>query len=182
MTSARPSFEDALAVVLRQEGGFVQHRLDPGGATNFGITRETLARFRGRSASVADVRNLTETEAGIIYRRLYWDAVRGDELPPGIALTVFDAAVNSGPARALRLLQGVLSVQADGVIGPLTLKAAWQADPTETIRAFTRTRLGFLARLATWPVFGRGWRRRVLAVEQEALRLAHPSTCLGNDA
>jgi lysozyme family protein len=70
------------------------------------------------------------------------------------------------------MLQNVLGVAADGIVGPVTLKAAWHADPTETIRRLTRARLGSLERLAAWPVFGRGWRRRVLAVEQGALRLA----------
>ncbi|NIX76907.1 glycoside hydrolase family 108 protein [Microvirga terricola] len=182
MTSARTSFDEALAVVLTHEGGFVQHRLDPGGATNFGITRETLSRARGCPASVEDVRDLAQAEAGAIYRRFYWDVIRGEELPLGIALAVFDAAVNSGPGRAVRLFQEALAVPVDGLIGPLTVKAAGKADPAETIRAFTRARLGFLARLAIWPVFGRGWRRRVLAVEQEALRLAHASTSLQKDA
>jgi lysozyme family protein len=70
------------------------------------------------------------------------------------------------------MLQSILGVAADGIVGPVTLNAAWQSDPTETIRRLTRARLGFLGRLAAWPVFGRGWRRRVLAVEQGALRLA----------
>lgn len=165
-------FHHAVELVLQHEGGFVDHPQDPGGATKFGITRETLSRARGRPASVEDVRELTRTEAVAVYRSLYWDVLRADELPSGIDLAVFDLAVNSGPARAARMLQTLLGVPPDGIIGPVTLKAAWQADPAETIRRLTRARLGFLGRLATWPVFGRGWRRRVLAVEQGALRLA----------
>ncbi|MEE1654890.1 glycosyl hydrolase 108 family protein [Microvirga sp. CF3062] len=170
MTASR--FEKAVEIVLQHEGGFVHHPRDPGGATKFGITRETLSRVRGRPASVEDVRELTRAEAMAIYRWLYWDAVRADDMPPGLDLAVFDLAVNSGPARAVRMLQNVLGVTVDGIVGPVTLKAAWQADPAETIRHLTRARLGFLGRLAAWPVFGRGWRRRVLAVEQGALRLA----------
>ncbi|MBB3018573.1 lysozyme family protein [Microvirga lupini] len=173
MTESR--FEKVIDIVLQHEGGFVHHPRDPGGATKFGITRETLSRVRGRPVSVEDVRELTRAEAEAIYRWLYWDVVHADELPPGLDLAVFDLAVNSGPARAVRMLQTILGVSADGIVGPQTLKAAWQADPTETIRRLTRARLGFLGRLATWPVFGRGWRRRVLAVEQGALRLASSS-------
>ena len=169
-------FHLAVELVLQHEGGFVHHPQDPGGATKFGITRKTLSRVRGRPATIEDVRALTRAEAVAVYRGLYWDAVRGDELPPGLDLAVFDLAVNSGPVRAVRMLQAVLGIAADGIIGPVTLKAAWQADPTETIRRLTRARLGFLGRLATWPVFGRGWRRRVLAVEQGALRLASSPT------
>jgi lysozyme family protein len=167
-----PSFESALAHVLALEGGFVRHPLDPGEATNFGITRETLSRTRAQSASVKDVRELTREEAASIYHRFYWDAVRGGDFPPGIGLVVFDMAVNSGPVRAVRLLQQALRVSVDGVVGPRTLEAAHAADTADVIRALTRKRLGFLSRLATWPVFGRGWRRRVLTTEREAIRLA----------
>jgi lysozyme family protein len=168
-------FEQAVEIVLRHEGGFVHHPDDPGGATQFGITRETLSRVRGRPATIEDVQALTRAEAVAVYRGLYWDAVCAEDLPPGLDLAVFDFAVNSGPVRAVRMLQAVLGVAADGIVGPVTLKAAWQSDLAETIRRLTRARLGFLGRLAAWPVFGRGWRRRVLAVEQGALRLASSS-------
>jgi lysozyme family protein len=168
-------FEKAVEIVLQHEGGFVHHPKDPGGATKFGITRETLSRARGRPASVEDVRALTRAEAIGVYRGLYWDVVRADELPSGLDLAVFDLAVNSGCVRAARMLQTALGVPADGIVGPVTLRAACAHDSTETIRRLTRDRLGFLGRLAAWPVFGRGWRRRVLAVEQGALRLASSS-------
>jgi lysozyme family protein len=179
MVSRPAHFDFCLAVVLMHEGGFVQHPRDPGGATKFGITRETLARFRGCPVSVEDVRYLTKAEAGIIYRRLFWDPIQADDLPMGLDLVAFDFAVNSGPARAVRMLQGVLGVEADGVIGPITLAAAREMEPEDTIRRLMRARLGFLARLAAWPVFGRGWRRRVLAVEHEALRLVPSSLQTG---
>jgi lysozyme family protein len=173
---ATTSFEPSLANVLLHEGGFVDHPADPGGATKYGITRATLARSRGRPVSVEDVRRLTPAEAGDIYRRLYWDLVRADGLPAGIDLAVFDFAVNSGPSRAVRMLQEILGIAPDGLVGPATLAAAGKADPSETIRRLTRARLAFLSRLASWPIFGRGWRRRVLSVEQEALRLARSSS------
>ena len=172
MKASPTRFEQAVEHVLKHEGGFVQHPRDPGGATKFGITRETLARAKKRPASINDVRRLSRKEAIAIYRQLYWEAVRADELPPGLDLAAFDLAVNSGPTRAVKMLQTALGVEADGIIGPITLGAAREADAPETIRRLTKARLGFLGRLATWPVFGLGWRRRVLAVEQEALRLA----------
>lgn len=176
----RSFFESALTHVLALEGGFVRHPLDPGGATNFGITRQTLSQARGRPASVEDVRRLTLDDAASVYRRFYWDAVRGDDFPPGIGLVVFDMAVNSGPVRAVRLLQDALRIPVDGVLGPHTLEAARAANAADVIRTLTRTRLGFLSRLAAWPVFGRGWRRRVLSTEREAIRLASVSTPFHN--
>ncbi|PVE25559.1 hypothetical protein DC522_04325 [Microvirga sp. KLBC 81] len=162
-------------LVLRHEGGFVQHPRDPGGATNFGITVQTLSRVRGYAASIDEVRHLTLEEAAAIYRHFYWDAVRADEVPRGLDLVLFDLAVNSGPDRAIMLLQKVLGVAVDGLIGPATIEAARNTDVIEVIRRLTHERLGFLSRLASWPVFGRGWRRRVLDVEREAILLASSS-------
>ena len=170
------SFGRSLAEVLLHEGGFVEHPADPGGATKYGITRPTLARFRGRPVSVVDVRNLTREEAATIYRRLYWEPIHADELPAGLDLALFDFAVNSGPERTVRTLQGILAVHDDGIVGPATLAAARKADAAVVVRRLTRSRLAFLSRLASWPIFGRGWRRRALAVEREALRLALPTS------
>ena len=165
-------------LVLRHEGGYVEHPRDPGGATNLGITLQTLSRVRGYAVSTEELRNLTLEEATEIYRRLYWSVIRADELPPGLDLALFDLAVNSGPSRAIMLLQKVLGLEADGLIGPITLEAARKIDLVEAIRRLTRERLGFLSRLAIWPIFGRGWRRRVLDVEREAIRLASSSQTL----
>jgi len=176
MATVASPFERAVALVIGYEGGFVQNPRDPGGATKFGITRETLSRVRGRPASVEDVRALTRAEAVSIYRRYYWNPLRADDFPPGLALAVFDLAVNSGPAAAVRMLQTVLGIEADGIVGPRTLEAVRANDRAETIRRLTRARLAFLARLPTWPIFGRGWRRRVQGIELESLRLAFSSS------
>jgi lysozyme family protein len=69
------------------------------------------------------------------------------------------------------LLQTALGIETDGRLGPATLAVVQAADPGEVIRRLMRERLAFLSHLPTWPVFGRGWRRRVLSVEREALRL-----------
>lgn len=165
---ASSSFERALACVLAHEGGYSDHPRDPGGATNLGITRAALAHHRGRQVTKAEVRALSRAEAAAIYRERYWAAIRGDELPAGVDLAVFDLAVNSGPVRAARILQRAVGVAGDGVVGPATLAALARADPAVVIEAVTRARLAFLQRLPTWDVFGRGWRRRVDAVERAA--------------
>lgn len=168
---AASSFYASLAFVLAHEGGFVNHPRDPGGATNLGITRATLAVHRGRAVSVAEVRALTRAEAGAIYRASYWDAVRGDDLPAGLDLALFDFAVNSGPGRAVRMLQRVVDVRQDGLIGPVTLRAA-AGDVKGVIARLCAARLAFLHALPTWPTFGRGWHKRVIAVDVAARRLA----------
>ncbi len=111
----KANFDAALDFVLRQEGGWSDHPLDPGGATNRGITRATLAQVRGRPVSKAELMALSLQETAAIYRRLYWDAAACDALPSGVDLAVFDLAVNSGPRRALLLLQEALEVPGDGI-------------------------------------------------------------------
>lgn len=168
---AAANFSRALAAVLKHEGGYADHPSDPGGATNLGITRTTLVRWRGRSVSKAEVRALTRVEAALIYRALYWDEIAGDELPPGIDFAVFDYCVNSGPGRAARTLQSVVGVRTDGRIGKATLAVASLRNPEDLIRAYCRKRLSFLERLRTFAVFGRGWRRRVHETQALALQM-----------
>lgn len=176
MADAR--FEACLAQVLRHEGGYVDHPADLGGATNMGITRKTLARWRNISPwwnlPKSEVQNLSGDEAGRIYRAEYWDLCRAGELPSGIDLALFDFAVNSGPSRAIRYLQQVLGVATDGLVGPITLAAANRADPAKTIDALCNRRIGFLKALSTFSVFGRGWIRRVETVRAAALAAAPP--------
>ncbi|WIY53678.1 glycosyl hydrolase 108 family protein [Devosia sp. YIM 151766] len=178
MTDTR--FEICLAEVLRHEGGYVDHPSDPGGATNMGVTRKTLARWRHVSPwwdlHKSEVQTLTRTEATSIYRALYWDLCRAGDLPRGIDLAVFDYAVNSGPDRAIRALQTVLGVVVDGLVGPLTIGAAARADAGKAINALCDRRLGFLRGLASFATFGRGWTSRVAAIRAAALAVAPNTT------
>lgn len=168
---ARASFAAALELVLALEGGYVDHPLDPGGATKFGITRKVLAEWRGRPVSKAEVMALTAREAGAIYRARYWDAVCCDDLPAGLDLTLFDLAVNSGPSRAGQLLARALGLDGGAVLSDAVFAAAEVRDPIVTIKSLSAQRLAFLERLRTWKTFGRGWSRRVAKVEATALQL-----------
>ena len=102
---AAANFERALPLVLKHEGGYVDHPNDPGGATNLGVTIGTLSSWLGRPATKAEVKALTRATVAPIYRKNYWAAIRGDELPAGLDYAVFDFAVNSGPKRAAMALQ-----------------------------------------------------------------------------
>ena len=170
-TSSR--FQDCLAEVLRHEGGYADHPSDPGGATNMGITIGTLSDWIGRPASKQDVRDLTQADAAGIYRAKYWQPIRGDALPPGVDLAVFDLAVNSGVGRAVKMLQGALGVAQDGTIGPVTLAALAKAPGQATVIIdLCAARMRFLRSLKTWPTFGKGWTRRVEEVEAAAMKAA----------
>jgi lysozyme family protein len=166
-------FAECVAIVLKHEGGFVDHPRDPGGATNMGITLRTLREWRGDDTLTVDaVRNLTEAEAREIYLARYWNPVRGDQLPPGVDLAVFDWAVHGGVGRAARDLQTVLGVTVDGAIGRQTIEAAKRADPAEVISGVCERRLNHLRSRLHWDAFGRGWSRRVREIEEAALARA----------
>ncbi|WP_458093882.1 glycoside hydrolase family 108 protein [Roseomonas sp. WA12] len=164
-------FDACLDLVLKAEGGFVNHPSDPGGATNLGITLRTLSEFREEEATVEDVRALTRTEAREIYRARYWTPMRCAELPAGVDLMVFDFGVNAGPGRSVKLLQRSLGVAADGSIGPITLAAARASRAPELVGRLAEGRLAYYRGLATFPTFGRGWTRRVDHSRQAALAM-----------
>lgn len=180
---AEGRFEQCLDEVLRHEGGYVDHPRDPGGATNMGITRKTLARWRKVSPwtalAKAEVARLSRAEAALIYRANYWNACRAGEMPAGLDLALFDFAVNSGPDRAVRMLQAAAGVAADGEVGPLTLTAVRTAAVGQLINRLCDRRLGFLERLASFATFGRGWTRRVAAIRAAALVAANTSSRQG---
>jgi lysozyme family protein len=140
-----------------------------------GITHKTLAAWRGKPVTKADVRALSRDEATAIYAARYWKPIRGDDLPRGLDLVAFDAAVNAGPARGARFLQSGLGVTPDGKIGPQTLAAAQAAYVPAAIQRAIAFRLAFHRSLKTWPTFGKGWTARISSVEKRALEMASGS-------
>ncbi len=165
-------FPRALALTLKFEGGYSDHPLDPGGATNLGITRATLARHRGKPVSKSEILALSRDEAAAIYKSTYWEAISGDKLPPGVDAALFDLAVNSGPGKAIRIVQTALGQKPSGILSKETLAAIAKSDPAKLIRDISRLRLGFLQHLPIFSTFGRGWSRRVAAIETAALAIA----------
>lgn len=150
-------FDRAFDRLIGHEGGYSNHPNDPGGETMWGVTA-AVARGAGYAGNMRD---LTREQAKAIYRTLYWDAVKGDELAGVLAFQVFDAAVNHGPGQAAKWLQAAAGVAVDGKIGPLTLAAVARLEPTVAALLFNSARMLFYTNLKTWPSFGKGWARRV---------------------
>ena len=164
-------FVACLDFTLKYEGGFVNNPRDPGGATNFGITQATLSAWRGHHVTVNDVRSLDRPEVDQIYQANYWSQIRGDYLPAGVNLVVFDFAVNSGVVRAILALQAALGVTQDGHFGLETEAALSTKHPDQIISDICARRLSFLERLKTWKFFGKGWSARVAACRSTAIKL-----------
>lgn len=166
-------FPTAIVLELSYEGGLVNHPKDPGGLTNMGVTLPALSEYLGRPATQDEVRRLSRDEAAQIYHKLYWSAVRGDELPAGVDLALLDEAINAGRGRAVQHLQQALGLTADRDFGPKTLAAALAADPVALIEKIRLERVAFYRGLPTFPTFGVGWLRRVEGVSQTATAWAH---------
>lgn len=149
-------FNKAIKFVLDAEGGYTNHPNDPGGETNFGIDK--------RSNPEVDIKNLTKEKAIEIYFRKYWELSSAESLPQPLFLSYFDSVVNTGRKQANKFLQRALGVVADGVVGPVTLKAAAAADPIKTAYKLIDQRQTFYENLCdlkpSLSVFLKGWTNR----------------------
>jgi len=175
------NFEKSLELILHHEGGFVDHPEDPGGATNKGITLDTYSGYLGRKATVDELKNIPDDHVKDIYKNNYWDRVKGDDLPAGLDLCLFDWAVNSGFKRPARIFQNIVGVTEDGYIGNKTLEACENilrvgffkyGTPTTMIKKITEERETFYKGLKHFDTFGKGWLRRNEETKSEAIKLA----------
>lgn len=162
------SFETVVHMVLEHEGGYVNHPSDPGGETKYGISK--------RAYPDVDIAELTKDDAADLYKRDYWDRIKGDDLPVGVACVVMDYAVNSGISRASKALQSVCGIaNGDGIIGPASLNAVWvtvkNTTEEDVINAVTEQRQGFIRALSIYDTFGKGWERRIEETRAKALEL-----------
>lgn len=180
------NFTRALSLVLKSEGGWSDNPADPGGATMKGVTLANFRRYLKADATKGDLRKISDEQVATVYRRFYWDAIAGAELPDGVDYAVFDFAVNSGQGRAAKYLQAAVGVAQDGRVGPATLAAARAKPVGVVIDQLCDARLAFLRRLPTWPTFGRGWSDRVKSVRAQALlmsvRVTTPAPAQPSDA
>jgi lysozyme family protein len=169
-------FQRFFPTLLQHEGGFVDDPVDPGGATNKGITfgtfKECAQRLLNITPTVAALKQLTDSQAAVIYKALYWDRIRGDDITlQPLAEIVFDFQVNAG-ATSAKLLQQVLNILGatpplgvDGVIGNGTLAALQAADQRAVYMNFKQKRADYYRNLvAQRPAlqkFLNGWLNRV---------------------
>ena len=170
----KSNFEKALESVLHHEGGFVNHPKDPGGITNLGCTKRVWEEWVGHPVTEQAMRDLKPADVAPLYKKKYWDKISGDDLPTGVDSCVFDAAINSGPGRAVKMLQACVGAEVDGVLGPNSLKAVIAFDAKTLIADYSQRRLSFLIELPTWETFGKGWTSRVNEVKDTASGMITP--------
>jgi lysozyme family protein len=168
----KENWDASFEMVLKHEGGYVNDPRDPGGRTNLGVTQRAWEAYLNRSVAETEMRKLTPEAVKPFYKTMYWDKIKGDQLPAGADYAAYDLAVNSGVGRAAKYLQEIAGVPADGSIGPKSIEAIKACNPKELADALCDMRLAFLKRLPTFDTFGKGWSRRVAEVKARADSMA----------
>ena len=165
------NYDKCLETILHHEGGYVNHPKDPGGETNLGVTKRVYQEHGGTK----DMKDLLVEDVAPIYKKGYWDKMKGDELPGGLDLCVFDFGVNAGPGRAAKFLQQMIGTVVDGGIGPNTLakleEYIRENGEHEAVKKYQEMRQKYYENLSTFATFGRGWTRRVEETTKLALDL-----------
>jgi lysozyme family protein len=168
-------FDACLAFTLREEGGYVDDPADPGGATNMGITLATYRQWSGDpNLAPAQVQDMTLRTVRAIYRTLYWNPLRADDLPAGVDLSVFDMGVNAGIWASAKLLQqaiGFTGDAVDGWIGPETLAAVDKFDARVLVDDLAERQTAYYRSLPDFTTFGTGWLNRAAARRSAALAM-----------
>ena len=169
----KKNFDKCLAMLLKHEGGFVDHPKDPGGMTNLGVTKAVYDKWIGKESTEAEMCGLTQDDVAPIYKKNYWDRCKCDQLPSGADWSVFDWAVNSGTGRASKAMQKIVGAKQDGAIGPKTLQMIANEKAEFLVERMYDQRQSFYEKLNTFETFGRGWTRRNKETKETALELIH---------
>jgi lysozyme family protein len=132
------NFDDAVNLVLKNEGGLISESHDKGGITKFGIS---LRFLRGLDTSKLreygifefpvdeTIRDLTIDKAKEIYRGEFWNAAPFDKIGnQEQANYIFDTAINMGISPAIKCVQRAIwsvmkrrEIPDDGILGVTTL-------------------------------------------------------------
>ena len=150
-------FDICHPITAAWEGGWSNHKDDPGGKTMLGITEARWHEWQDKmKMKRTAVRNVTKAQALKFYRSEFWDASGASRLVPGVDLAVYDASVNSGISRGRKWLAGAVGSQ----------------NHAETVKRICRARLSFMQSLRIWKTFGKGWGRRVADIEVRGVAMA----------
>jgi lysozyme family protein len=170
------NWDKAFALVIKSEGGFTSDPHDAGnhlpdgrpGCTMWGCTQANWESYIGHQVTWDDMKALKPDDVKPLYKRDYWDAVYGDDLPTGLDYAAFDFAINAGPGASRKMIQRALGVTVDGAFGPATMAAIQKADAKELMHKFSDAKTVFYKGLGNFNVYGTGWLKRVADVQAVA--------------
>lgn len=147
------NFNTSINRILGHEGGYVNDPKDPGGETNWGISK--------RSYPHLNIKSLTRERAIEIYYVDFYLPILMYEQSEAVAYQLLDFAVNSGAGNAVRAYQRALGVAPDGRFGPISRAAVKKTSECDKLMLILAERLSFMTSLKNWPAHGRGWARRI---------------------
>lgn len=172
MAKYTPAYQRAAII----EGGYQRLTADRGNynsnrqlvGTNWGIAAPVYEQYLGHPPTTAEMRSMQKSVAVGIFKRKFWDRIKGDQITNQfVAEIFFDGVVNHGVSNGTKLMQECLGVQQDGVLGPITLGKLNAAVPAEIYLKYKLRRLQYYVQIVLWrpsqKVFLRGWMRRILA-------------------
>jgi len=173
------NFEQSFNLVIKSEGGFTNDQRDSGnhlpdgrqGSTMLGCTQANWEAYIGHKVTQDDMKKLTKDEVKPLYKKNYWDAVHGDDLPTGLDYAAFDFAINAGSSASRKMIQKALGVTADGAFGAMTMSAIKSADAKELMKKFSDAKTVFYKGLGNFNVYGVGWLKRVADVQAVANKM-----------
>jgi lysozyme family protein len=138
-----------ISVVMTSEGGYSNDPNDPGGETNYGLSK--------RAYPSLDIKNLTADQAQFYYNRDYWQPLMCDKYPAPLDLYVFDSGFNQGLNVARKALQEACGVKVDGILGAYTMAAAMKVNP----KRFLAHRIYHYMLDNDWDEYKDGWMIRL---------------------
>lgn len=159
-------YRKLIPFILQFEGGYVNDPADSGGPTNKGVTLNTFRSVYGRAKTINDLKHMTDNEWRHIFKSLYWDKCKADDIADqSIANLLVDWAYNSGTSLAIRHIQRIVGVNADGIMGNITLSAINRHSPLPLFVALKKDRIAFFNVTAQKnprkKKFLKGWLNRV---------------------
>lgn len=171
------NWDKSFELVIAHEGGFTADERDRGnqlpdgrkGSTMLGVTQANWERYIGRQVTHDEMKKLTKADVKPFYKQGYWDAMSCDRLPSGVDYACYDYAVNAGVFACRKMIQYALAVGVDGVWGQQTWGAIEKTDPATLIKNFAQVKRSWYRGLKQFPIYGKGWIRRVDESEKSAL-------------
>lgn len=161
--------------ILKWEGGFINDPDDLGGATNKGITIGTFGDYRKRKGlpapTVLDLKNLSDKDWYEIFKTLYWDRWKADEIKSQSVADILVDWVWASGVRGILRTQIILGVASDGIVGVNTIAAVNASDPEKLFNAIKADRAKFIDEICKArpknEKYRRGWMNRINAIKYE---------------
>lgn len=157
----RPKLLNSISI---KEGGYSDNKDDKGNyhnnkfvGTNHGISAPVLAEYLGRTPTVEDMKNLSKEDAQEVLWNRYYEKKGLENLPSNVQEIVFHGVV-TGEGHAIKVMQELMGITADGSVGPNTIKAMKKAKFTK--KEFKDALLKKYKTFKGWKTQGKGWTNR----------------------